>query len=202
MRESSKEMESKARLNTILSLIGNYNEIDLINKETEGVVESDEFLPNLKSLTSLAVSVVSFKKSEKKSQTRLEDKPFYFSLFYLVRRSFLNLLRQPILTSTRITQGLFFGLILCLFYAPIGNDQYSIQNRIGCLYLTTSLTFIGMLGCVAIYPIERDVFFKEYVDGGYSALSFFVTYFLLSAPFIFVSAIIYGFLMTYAIGIY
>lgn len=88
------------------------------------------------------------------------DKPFLYSLYFLIGRSYYNLLRQPAMTSGRISQGLFFGLILCLFYAPLGGSYDYIQNIIGALYLSTSLCFIGMLGCIAVFPLERDVFLR------------------------------------------
>jgi hypothetical protein len=127
------------------------------------------------------------------------DEPLHITLYLLICRSFKNLSRQPTVTSARITQGLFFGLILCCFYAPVGNNQNSIQNRIGNLYIITSLTFIGMLNCIAVFPVERNVFFREYIDGGYSLLSFFLTYFFLSVPFIIITSIIFSFMMTFLI---
>ena len=116
-------------------------------------------------------------------------------------RSATNLFRQPVACSSRITQAVFFGLILSCFYAPVGNNQDYIQNRIGNLYQTTSICFIGMLGCIAIFPQERNVFLREYADGGYSLVGFLITYFLLAIPFAAFSAFSLSILMTYAIGL-
>ena len=76
-------------------------------------------------------------------------------------------------------------------------DQNSVQDRTGILYMITCLGFIGMLNNIAIYPTERNVFYREYVDGGYSVMAFFLTYFILAIPFIFLSAIITSILLTY-----
>lgn len=127
--------------------------------------------------------------------------PLYVSLPLLLQRSYLNQSRQPVLMSTRISQGLFFALILCCYYSPMGNDQASVQNRIGNLQQTTSLCFIGMLNNIAIFPLERNVFYREYVDGTYSTAAFFLSYFLLSIPFILLSAVCIAVLFTYAIGL-
>lgn len=44
-----------------------------------------------------------------------------------------------------------FGLILCLFYSRLGDDYYSVQNRIGLLYeMIAPLLFTGMLNCIAV----------------------------------------------------
>jgi len=130
-----------------------------------------------------------------------KEHPLHYTLPLLLHRSFINQKRQPALMSTRVSQGLFFALILCCFYAPVGHDQNSIQNRIGCLYMITSLTFIGMLNCIAVFPLERDVFYREYMDGGYAMSAFFLTYFLLALPFLIISATSLGVLLTYAIGL-
>ena len=129
------------------------------------------------------------------------SKPLYFTLPLLLRRSFLNMSRQPALCLNRISQGMFFGLILACFYAPIGDDQNSIQNRVGNLYELTALCFIGMLSCIAIFPSERNVFYREYVDGDYSALSFFLAYFIIAIPFLIVTALGISALMVFAVGL-
>ncbi len=128
-------------------------------------------------------------------------KPFYFAAPLLVKRSFLHQIRQPQVSTTRLTQGLFFALILCAFYAPLGHDQNSIQNRIGALYELTALCFIGMLSAIALYPSERDVFYREYIDGYYRVSSFISSYVLLSLPMLFLTAIGIAVLSTYAIGL-
>ncbi len=139
--------------------------------------------------------------SADRDENAFEDKPLKITLPLLIHRSYLNSLRQPLVSTTRITQGLFFALILSAFYAPVGNDQDSIQNRIGNLYELTALCFIGMLSCIAIFPAERNVFYREYVDGGYPAIGFFLTYFILAIPFLLVSAVLIALLVTYAIGL-
>lgn len=131
----------------------------------------------------------------------VNSKPLYHTLPLLLNRSIMNIMRQPALCMNRIAQGVFFGLILSCFYAPIGQDQNSIQNRIGNLYELTALCFIGMLSCIAIYPTERNVFYREYIDGDYSVLAFFLSYFLIAIPFILVTSIIISGLITYAVGL-
>lgn len=129
------------------------------------------------------------------------EKPLIFSLSILLNRSILNLSRQPMLCSARLSQGIFFALILCAFYAPVGDNQNAIQNIIGNLYELTALCFIGMLSCIAQFPMERNVFFREYADGTYSALSFYLAYFVIAIPFVFICALLVAVLMTHGIGL-
>jgi hypothetical protein len=129
------------------------------------------------------------------------DSGLLYTLPLLVQRSFTNERRQPIVISTRVSQGLFFALILCCFFAPIGDDQASVGNRIGVLYMLCSTVFLGMLNNIAIYPSERNVFYREYMDGGYSAFAFFLTYFLLALPFLVLTALAISSLIAFAVGI-
>lgn len=126
----------------------------------------------------------------------------FFTVFSLLfYRSYLNMIRQPIIASNRISQGLFFALILAAFYSPIGSNQNSIQDRIGCLYELTALMYIGMLSCIAIFPSERNVFLREYLDGTYSLFPFFLSYYLIALPMILVTSLLISLLMAYAIGL-
>jgi ABC-type multidrug transport system permease subunit len=55
-----------------------------------------------------------------------------------------------------------------------------------------------MLQNIAIYPNERDVFYREEADNCYSAESFMVQYTTLEIPFEIVSSLIFGVLAAYA----
>jgi hypothetical protein len=82
-----------------------------------------------------------------------------------------------------------------------GNDQNSIQNRVGNLYELTALCFIGMLSSIAIYPAERNIFYREFLDNCYPALAFFAAYFLLTLPIVALAAVAISLLMTCAVGL-
>lgn len=133
--------------------------------------------------------------------SEFREKPWFFCFHLLGKRSIENIMRQTDLAIARVSQGIFYALILSAFFAPLGNDQSSIQNRIGILYELTALCFIGMLNCIAIYPQERNVFYREYLDGYYSAYPFIFSYFSIAIPFIILCAFLMSLLITYAVGI-
>jgi ABC-type multidrug transport system permease subunit len=54
---------------------------------------------------------------------------------------------------------------------------------------------------VAVYPSERDVFYRDYADRIYSVESFFLTYTILETPFEIVSSIIFSILAVLACGL-
>ena len=74
------------------------------------------------------------------------------------RRSFTNFLRQPEMVISRFMQPISMGLILCLFFAPLGSDQYAVRNRTGCLMEIVVIVLTGMLNNIAFFPAERDLF--------------------------------------------
>jgi hypothetical protein len=43
------------------------------------------------------------------------------------------------------------------------------------MWQTTALVFIGMLNCIAVFPAERNVFYREYLDGGQSVAAFYLS---------------------------
>lgn len=128
-------------------------------------------------------------------------KGFFTTYLILLHRATVNLSRQPALLFNRVTQCLFYALILACFYSPLGDDQVSIQNRIGLLYELTPLCFIGMLNCIAIFPTERGIFYREYVDGYYPAYAFLAAYFTIALPIVLLGAACIGVLTTCATGL-
>jgi hypothetical protein len=76
--------------------------------------------------------------------------PFYIAFPILLRRSLLNIKRQPPLIVARIMQVLGLGLVHALFFAPLKNDYFAVQNRMGFAQQITSLYFVGLLQNVAI----------------------------------------------------
>ena len=134
------------------------------------------------------------------SSTFLIFRSNFQSFLILLSRSFLNLQRQPRLLTFRIIQVISYGLILCIFYSPMNQtNQQSIQNRIGLIYEILVLCFGGMINCIDIYSMERNVFYIEYMNGFYSSISFILAYFMISIPINMIAAFLFTILMIYVI---
>lgn len=125
---------------------------------------------------------------------------FFASTPPLLHRALINFRRQPPLLLARLMQVVGLAVVLTLFYAPLHSDYTSIQNRLGFVQQVGAFYFIGMLQNVAVYPAERDVFYREDDDGVYSVESFLFTYTLLELPFEIVSCLIFGVLGVLAVG--
>jgi ABC-type multidrug transport system ATPase subunit len=123
------------------------------------------------------------------------------SLPILLQRATINFFRQPPLMMARTMQVIGYGATLTLFVAPIGSDFYSVQTRIGFVQQVCAIFFVGMLQNVAVYPAERDIFYRESDDGVVSAEAFLLTYTILEIPFEIISALIFAVLIDLVVGL-
>ncbi|KAI6780236.1 putative ABC transporter ATP-binding protein/permease-like protein [Emericellopsis cladophorae] len=119
----------------------------------------------------------------------------------LIHRAIINTRRQPELITARLMQVIGLAIVLALFFAPLGNGYYSVQNRMGFVQEIGAFYFVGMLQNVAIYPSERDVFYREDDDGVYGIEAFIASYTILEVPFEIISCLVFGVLGAIAIGL-
>ncbi|KAI2486328.1 ABC transporter [Pyrenophora tritici-repentis] len=130
-----------------------------------------------------------------------EPSSFATAYSILIRRAIKNMFRQPEILIARIMQVVGLGLVLALYFSPLKTDYFSIQNRMGFLVEIAPLYFVGMLNNVSIYPIDRDVFYRDYDDGIYGVDAFFLTYISLTTPFEIISCLIFSVLAVFAVGL-
>lgn len=126
---------------------------------------------------------------------------FAAALPLLLHRDLINTRRQPELILARLMQVIGLAVILALFFAPLDNDYYSVQNRMGFIQEIGAFYFVGMLQNVAVYPDARDVFYREDDDGVYSVEAFLTSYAILEVPFEVVSCLVFGVLGDLAVGL-
>ncbi|KAJ5989379.1 ABC-2 type transporter [Penicillium waksmanii] len=124
--------------------------------------------------------------------------PFRITFPLVLHRSFLNFWRQPPLVMARSMQIVGIAIIMALFFAPLKNDYPAVQSRMGFIQEFAALYFVGMLQNIAIYPNERDVFYREEADRCYSAETFILSYTAIEVPFEIISALVFGVLAAFA----
>ncbi|KAK6330430.1 hypothetical protein TWF696_003526 [Orbilia brochopaga] len=130
-----------------------------------------------------------------------EQAPLLVSYPVLVERSLINIWRQPPLMFARIMQVVGLGIILALFFAPLKNDYTSIQTRLGYINEILPVYFVGLLQNAALYPSERDVFYREYADGAYSVEAFLLSYTTNEIPFEIVTGLLHSVFAVMAVGL-
>lgn len=62
------------------------------------------------------------------------ESPFLSAMTLLIKRSFINIIRNPLAFTTRPIQAISLAFVIAICWLHLGNDQMSIQNRIGFLY--------------------------------------------------------------------
>lgn len=134
-------------------------------------------------------------------QMKREKASLFVAFPILLRRSLINIRRQPQLMLARIMQVFGFGMILAIYYAPLKNDYPAVQNRMGYIQQLYGLYFVGMLNNLAIYPNEKDVFYKEHDDGAYSTSAFFLAYTTNEVPFEIITCMLFSLLGDLAVGL-
>ncbi|ODV84941.1 hypothetical protein CANARDRAFT_176364 [[Candida] arabinofermentans NRRL YB-2248] len=134
------------------------------------------------------------------STLRKKPAPFLTGLSVLAYRQYLSHIRDKNLIIAKTTQVIGMGVILALFFARLKHDNASVQNRLGVIQQIVSLYFTGILNNMAGYPLERDYFYDEFVDGVVKTESFFVSYLLIEIPFEIVSCLVFAVLMMFVVG--
>ena len=115
----------------------------------------------------------------------------------LLRRNFLNHLREPTIYWMRIVMYSMLCIALGTLYWEIGTDDASVQDRISILFFVAAfLTFMSISGMPAFVE-ERGIYLKERMNNHYGTLAYAVANFLSSLPWIFLisllsSSFIYG----------
>ncbi|KAI1627612.1 ABC transporter-like protein [Exophiala viscosa] len=125
---------------------------------------------------------------------------FARALSLLLRRELTNITRQPVLAMGRVSLFVGVALILICYATPLKHDYYSVQSRMGCVQQITALYFVGMLNAIALYPAQRELFYREDEDDLYSLEAFFVSYSILEIPIEILSALLFGVVTVLGVG--
>ncbi|ELR21585.1 ABC2 type transporter superfamily protein [Acanthamoeba castellanii str. Neff] len=167
-RSEEAEKESKDRLETLTQAWTNSE--DLTNTLKQVQEEKEARALNLNA------------EKEEKMYSLRSALPAYKAYPILVRRAYRNLLRDPQAALTRFTQVMAFAVIMTICFLRIDNDQTGVQNKLGFLYEVLSLLFVGQLNAIAMFPGERNVFYRERIDGLYGTTTFMLSYMSIEIP--------------------
>ena len=127
--------------------------------------------------------------------------PFRISFPLLVQRSLIGFRRDSAAILARTSQILGFSIIVTLFFAPLKSDYESVQTRFGIIQEFVALYFVGMLQNIAVYPSEKNVFYREHDDRAYSIEAFFLQYTVLEIPFEIVACLAFSAIAVFAAGL-
>ncbi|KAH0536600.1 hypothetical protein FGG08_006533 [Glutinoglossum americanum] len=132
------------------------------------------------------------------SSLRRQMNSFRVTFPLVLKRSAINIRRTPEILLARTMQVVGISIIFMLFFAPLQSNAEAVQSRMGFVQEVAALYFVGMLQNLAVYPIERDMFYREHADGCYTVSTFLFSYTLLEVPFTVLSSLTFGALASYA----
>lgn len=150
--------------------------------------------------------------------------PFFEHISLLFHRTFLSILRDPMLTGLRLVSHVLVALFIGLLYGnKIGNasgcppsytletvgstqkhlydDIVASSENVANLFFTSMFVMYGaMLPTVLTFPMELHVFLKERCNGWYHCRTYYLAKTLADIPLQIAFPIIYGSIVFYMNG--
>lgn len=139
--------------------------------------------------------------------------PFFWHTFVHMHRSFLQSIRDPILNNMRILIHLGFAILLVLLYGkksgqasgcppilglpleitdPNNDNMIDLADNVGYLFMCIMMiTYVSLMSTVLTFPIDIKTVGKEYKNGWYGTLTYFLGKSIADLPFIVLYPVIY-----------
>lgn len=117
-------------------------------------------------------------------------------------RAIVNMLRDGILTGSRIGQSIVMALLVGLIYLRTQYFQSNVQDRIGVLFFIVVVQVMGSIfAAVSTFPTELAVFLRERGSKTYRVSSYFVGKTLADVPHQVIFPTIFGVIAYWMIGL-
>jgi ABC-type multidrug transport system ATPase subunit/ABC-type multidrug transport system permease subunit len=159
-----------------LSLIGG-------NEKDEKFFEyfKDSHLPKIQQEIEIS------KNAESTIQTKVEQTSFLTQFKILSKRAFLGFVRQPFTFKIRLFQTVFISIIVIMLFwrmdDPDPKNYATIQARLACLFfITVNLFFMYVQTVITVFPVERELFSKEYNSGIYNIIPYYLSKLTIEMP--------------------
>lgn len=109
--------------------------------------------------------------------------PYHTQFNLLLKRSFINTLREPSLLKSRTIQAFGIAVLAGLIWLRLNYTQAGAQDRVSSLFfIFTSATFGALNGPTFVFPSERAVFFREKSSNMYSTGIYYLSKYLTELP--------------------
>nr|CAD2159184.1 unnamed protein product [Meloidogyne enterolobii] len=94
----------------------------------------------------------------------------------LLKRSILDNIRNPGLAKAKLSQKLIMGIFIGLLYFQTSPQNFiGISNLNGAMfYIVVELTYSTLFGIITFMPADFNLIVREYHDGLYNLLAYFV----------------------------
>ncbi|XP_071808121.1 broad substrate specificity ATP-binding cassette transporter ABCG2-like isoform X2 [Asterias amurensis] len=98
---------------------------------------------------------------------------FATQLYYVSKRTILNILRNPMQSYIQFLFMIIFGLVVGGLYFQLDLSTAGIQNRIGAFFFLIMNMVFSNLSAVELFIKERVIFIHESASGFYRCSSYF-----------------------------
>lgn len=128
--------------------------------------------------------------------------PIYTQLHWLLKRSFLDILRDPLKTTSRIAQTIILSLLIGLVYLNLDLDQSGIQSRQGVLFfIAVNQAMLSVVANANLFPLLKPVFFREAANHMYGGTAFYISQVLVDVPYTMIFSILTAAITYWMIGL-
>ncbi|KAK7816453.1 hypothetical protein U0070_007870 [Myodes glareolus] len=100
--------------------------------------------------------------------------PFWYQLWWIIRRSFKNFLGFPRVTRIQAFITATLAVFLGIAFHVLRNDCTEVQTRASLLFLLTIFQCITSVSAGELFVIDRDRFLHEHTSGYYRVSSYFL----------------------------
>lgn len=114
-----------------------------------------------------------------------QQAPLHVQFVFLFARATKSYIRNTQLIIARLFQSIFIGVVLGLIYLKTNDYDMTvqIQNKSGALYfIAVNAFFAASSEVLAIFGVEKQVFYREYRAGYYSIGPYYISKTLVEMP--------------------
>ncbi|XP_059079534.1 protein white-like [Tigriopus californicus] len=120
----------------------------------------------------------------------------------LLWRSFLSVMKEPMIVKVNLIQTIVISLILGVIYMNQEYDQKGASNINGALFIIiTNLNFSNVFGVVNVFCLELPIFMREHFNGSYRVDTYFLTKQLAELPVYIVMPVVFVSIFYWLVGL-
>ncbi|KAH9524961.1 hypothetical protein Btru_028350 [Bulinus truncatus] len=118
-------------------------------------------------------------------------------------RSWISMFRDVNLTRVRFMQALCLSICLGLIYLQQTVDQKGIMSLNGAIFLLiTHTSFCNIFAVVNSFPVEMNIFLREYGSGLYRVDTYYVSKSIAEVPLFIVVSVLFNTITYWMIGLH
>jgi ABC-type multidrug transport system ATPase subunit len=136
------------------------------------------------------------------AEKNLENSGFWQATKLLFYRSYLNLVRNPLMLRIRVFMVILFSFITCSIFSFLQDGAIGAGNRTGFFFFFCINNFMqNIFSTITTFPPERAVFLREYSSNLYSVVPYFLGKTFVDTPVGLFFGLLYSLICYYIVGL-